>query len=179
MRCLVNATPPGPGSCNPLIVIGGPAPQVSSCLGIMLRKPRFRMSDDRPADGCREFRAAVSEMLDRWEPAGFEYEDEYTENAQIGSHGMSPTDLHGVLPCGHSTWVGLCGPTCHRSSAGSQSGGDEAGKLTGVSVAYQPQLPRNPIRLLMFSGVRLARRCNASASRSSASRSASISALLA
>lgn len=41
------------------------------------RKTRAEKED---ADGCRELCAMVSEILDRWEPPGFEYEDEYTED---------------------------------------------------------------------------------------------------
>jgi hypothetical protein len=41
------------------------------------RKSRAEREDP---DGCRELCATVSEILDRWEPPGFEYEDEYTED---------------------------------------------------------------------------------------------------
>jgi hypothetical protein len=41
------------------------------------RKSRAEREDP---DGCRELCAMVSEILDRWEPSRFEYEDEYTED---------------------------------------------------------------------------------------------------
>ena len=42
MRCLARVTPPGPGRCNPLIVIGRPAPQASGfgTSGLGLDNPR-------------------------------------------------------------------------------------------------------------------------------------------
>ena len=41
------------------------------------RKSRAEKEDP---DGCRKLCATVSEILDRWEPPGFDYEDEYTED---------------------------------------------------------------------------------------------------
>ncbi len=41
------------------------------------RKSRAEKEDP---NGCRELAVVVSEILDRWEPDGFDYEDDYTED---------------------------------------------------------------------------------------------------
>jgi hypothetical protein len=41
------------------------------------RKSRAEKEDP---DGCKELCNTVSEILDRWEPPGFDYEDDYTED---------------------------------------------------------------------------------------------------
>ena len=41
------------------------------------RKSRAERAD---SEGCKQLCNTVSEILDRWEPEGFEYEDDYTED---------------------------------------------------------------------------------------------------
>jgi hypothetical protein len=41
---------------------------------------RMSSAEKEDPDACKELAETVSEILDRWEPEGFEYEDDYTED---------------------------------------------------------------------------------------------------
>jgi hypothetical protein len=54
------------------------------------RKSRAEKEDP---DGCKELCTTVSEILDRWEPEDFDYEDDYTEDLYLFLDGELDEDI--------------------------------------------------------------------------------------